>query len=79
MQAHWQIAANMLYPIPAVMEPDILMHRLIDIQALLIGVTNANAHRTEHAYLMLGHRRGSLLSILLKFLKTEYEKLQFQI
>ena len=39
----------MLYPIPAAMEPDILMHRLLSNNT---AVTNANAHQTEHAYLM---------------------------
>ena len=49
MQEHWQSAPNMLYLIPAVMEPDFLMQRLMVNKKAL---TNANVHRTEHAYLM---------------------------
>ena len=41
----------MLYMIPAVMEPDILMQRLMVNKKAL---TNANAHRTENVYLMQG-------------------------
>ena len=48
MPEHWQSALNMLYPIPAAMEPDILM------QCQKITITNANARRTEHAYPIQG-------------------------
>ena len=51
MQDHWQSAPNMLYPIPAAMEPDILMQRLMHNKK---AITNANARRTEHAYPIQG-------------------------
>ena len=41
----------MLYPIPGVMEPDILMQRVLDNKK---AITNANARRMEHAYTIQG-------------------------
>ena len=87
MREHWQSAPNMLYLIPAVMEPDILMQRLMVNKKAL---TNANAHRTENVYLMQGltligistkeeiqvHIRGANCYLPYLVLKYIYQKYQ---